>query len=184
MMLSRVSSSKKRRLVTSIHRSIVRYNSTVELHSEVLPSNNSKNHTVFLHGLLGNGRNLKTFAKQACKASDSTGYLMDLRGHGQSRISDAQLQQTHSFASCVEDVASATQSIPVTSIVGHSWGGRMALQYAATSPSDSLERVWLLDTVPGKGENKRADGRCTCLPNLRLILTFPVLPLPNTFNSQ
>jgi pimeloyl-ACP methyl ester carboxylesterase len=126
----------------------------VPLHSEVISNKNeSGGHTVFLHGLLGNGRNLKTFAKQVCKETNATGYLMDLRGHGKSRLPPNNNcgPQQHSFEACVQDVAQATESIPVTSIVGHSWGGRMALQYAAKMPPESLERVWLLDTVPGKG---------------------------------
>jgi len=155
-MLSKISCSSNRRLVSSVYHSIFRRlssaasNGTVPLHSEVLPiANESSGHTVFLHGLLGNGRNLKTFAKQACKETNSTGYLMDLRGHGKSRLTSPQ-QQHHSFDACVQDVSLATQFIPITSIVGHSWGGRMALQYAAKMPAESLQRVWLLDTVPGK----------------------------------
>lgn len=168
-MLCQISRSKKRRLISSVHRLAFRSQSsgshdTVPLHSEMIPHNtddessSTSGHTVFLHGLLGNGRNLKTFAKQVCNATNSTGYLMDLRGHGKSRLSGADPQQQHSFASCVRDLAEATQNIPVTSIVGHSWGGRMALQYAAKMPSKSLERVWLLDTVPGKGTH---NIRCT-----------------------
>jgi len=141
--------------VTSAYYSVVRCSSsgvTVPLHSETLPTSSaeSDHRTVFLHGLLGNGRNLKTFAKQVCKETNSTGYLVDLRGHGKSRLTSNDTQLQHSFAACVEDIVFATESIPVTSVVGHSWGGRMALQYAAKKSPDSLERVWLLDTVPGK----------------------------------
>ena len=56
----------------------------------------------------------------------------------------------HSFEDCVGDVIQATSAFDVESIVGHSFGGRMALQYAATVENPSLRRVWLLDTVPGK----------------------------------
>jgi pimeloyl-ACP methyl ester carboxylesterase len=107
---------------------------------------------VFLHGLLGNGRNLNTFAKQVCQLNNSTGYLIDLRGHGKSRIASSSCK--NSFENCVKDIAVATKkfSVPVESIVGHSFGGRIALQYAATQQNSSLERVWLLDTVPGQGK--------------------------------
>ncbi|CAJ1965373.1 unnamed protein product [Cylindrotheca closterium] len=158
-MLCQISRSKKRRLTSSVHQLLIRSqcsgaNATVPLYSEVIPNQNeSGSHTVFLHGLLGNGRNLKTFAKQVCKETNSTGYLMDLRGHGKSRLPTTNSDSTASFAVCAQDVAQATESIPVTSIVGHSWGGRMALQYAAKKPSESLERVWLLDTVPGKANS-------------------------------
>jgi pimeloyl-ACP methyl ester carboxylesterase len=122
---------------------------------------------LFLHGLLGNGRNLKTFAKQVCQVNsgESTtatttttttrGYLMDLRGHGKSRLDDTtSSQKNHSFEACVQDIAhTVSKSYPTHphTIVGHSWGGRMTLQYAATVPNeDVLQRVWLLDTVPGQ----------------------------------
>lgn len=75
---------------------------------------------------------------------------MDLRGHGKSRIV---AQENHSFKDCANDIAAATQTLsPVQTIVGHSFGGRMALEYAATQKNPSLERVWLLDTVPGQGK--------------------------------
>jgi pimeloyl-ACP methyl ester carboxylesterase len=132
------------------------------------------NSILFLHGLLGNGRNLKTFAKQVCQVhsggeatttttSATRGYLMDLRGHGKSRLDDTLTTSirspspNHSFDACVQDIAhTVSKSYPTHphTIVGHSWGGRMTLQYAATVPKNEeendLQRIWLLDTVPGQ----------------------------------
>ena len=161
---------------------------------------------LFLHGLLGQGRNLKTFAKQLCllrKEIMHNGWLMDLRGHGQSRLATGPSSSTTTttptthtpptktrtrttFSDCVADIEytinhhhhnnnnnntsnhrnGSTRTGPAI-VVGHSWGGRMAVQYAhqslhsaartsgssSSSTSSSLapiKEVWLLDVVPGK----------------------------------
>ena len=127
------------------------------LHSESIGNDTSPSSILFLHGLLGNGRNLKTFAKQVCQIQETKGHLMDLRGHGQSRITETHGPNSHSFQACVGDIAhtstSEFDSHPDT-IVGHSWGGRMALQYAANADhKDQVKRVWLLDTVPGQAHS-------------------------------
>lgn len=149
--------SKLRRLQGSLS-SIRRPLSSIEplsLHYESVSANeNEKNGcTLFLHGLLGHGRNLKTFAKQACAAQGSNGYLMDLRGHGKSRISSGHPTGSHSFEACIQDLEKTiTSNLPQSpdTLVGHSWGGRIALQLAATtSKISTIQHVWLLDTVPG-----------------------------------
>ena len=135
------------------------------LHSELIhhdtakdgsKSNNastSNKHMVFLHGLLGNGRNLKTLATKASAQTGHTGVLLDLRGHGKSFLKQQTVwQEPHTFDACVQDVQTSLQITPHDTLVGHSWGGRVALQYAATTSGDSLDRLWLLDTVPGKAD--------------------------------
>jgi len=145
--------------------------------SQQLPSTTSSSSSskiLFLHGLLGQGRNLKTFANKVCQIQNQIGILMDLRGHGKSRLhsqpplsSSTNTTRTSktgndktTFADCVADIeltlgttTTATTSdgrlSPPTIIVGHSWGGRMAIQYAHQNPT-SIEQVWLLDVVPGK----------------------------------
>ena len=134
-----------------LNTSSTRLQSTLSLHSEIIGNRDQQSDsTIFLHGLLGNGRNLKTFANKVCKVQNSRGYLIDMRGHGKSRIETFFPESRHSFEGCVQDIIQATSDLDVESVVGHSWGGRMALQYAATVDNPSLRRVWLLDTVPGK----------------------------------
>ena len=54
------------------------------LKHEVVPSSGSKV-VVFLHGLLGSGKNLKTFAKRLSDRHEHIKpLLLDLRGHGSS----------------------------------------------------------------------------------------------------
>ena len=55
----------------------------VLLHHELIPSKSSKP-IVFLHGLLGNGKNLKTLAKKVSERHSMSALLLDLRGHGKS----------------------------------------------------------------------------------------------------
>jgi pimeloyl-ACP methyl ester carboxylesterase len=124
--------------------------STNRLHYETLGDASAFESTVFLHGLLGNGRNLRGLAK-AVNAPLSV--LVDLRGHGKSPSYD----QPHSFGNFAKDVKNALQGhVPtISTLVGHSLGGRIAAHYThdlvvhdtSTTPPPT---TWLLDTVPGQ----------------------------------
>mmetsp|Transcript_7730 Transcript_7730/g.11814 ORF Transcript_7730/g.11814 Transcript_7730/m.11814 type:complete len:291 (-) Transcript_7730:1111-1983(-) len=101
---------------------------------------------VFLHGLLGNGKNLKTLAKRF-----GGGILVDLRGHGQSICMTKDGENT--FEQCANDVLKSTQEYDFSTIIGHSFGGRVALECAvqhANAESKNMKTLWLLDTVPGQ----------------------------------
>lgn len=108
------------------------------LHTAPLGGSDGDTEVVFLHGLLGNGKNLRTMATKF----GSGGTLVDLRGHGQSPARDS----PHTFVNCAKDVLETAVSSPPTIIVGHSFGGRVALECAMQAP---IETTWLLDTVPG-----------------------------------
>jgi pimeloyl-ACP methyl ester carboxylesterase len=136
------------------------------LHSEWIGSNNDEqnegdnDHTiVFLHGLLGNGRNIQTMAKKMCASLDRPGLLVDLTGHGGSKgRNDPNVTVT--FDTCLADIHATLTSAGIgagndyedsqVTLVGHSLGGRLALQYAHEQYHDRLAHVWLLDTVPGQ----------------------------------
>jgi len=125
--------------------------------NKVIGTNDNDNDdtVVFLHGLLGNGNNLKTMAKRF-----GGGILVDLRGHGKSGSSChvEEKRKQHTFENCAEDVLTSVAALDDASksssstIVGHSFGGRVALE-CAMKLSTSNERnttTWLLDTVPGQ----------------------------------
>lgn len=124
--------------------------STTTLHTTQVEGASSSS-TVFLHGLLGNGKNLKTMA-----AKFGGGILMDLRGHGKSPGGSP----PHTFESCAKDVlfTVGTFQSPPPTIVGHSFGGRVALECAVlnashhetTTATTTTATTWLLDTVPGE----------------------------------
>lgn len=120
-------------------------------------SSSSADSIVFLHGLLGNGKNLKTLAKKVVQVRQKSGVLLDLRGHGHSPSQQA----PHTFEACVQDVHNTlSPSVVVPSLVmGHSWGGRIALQYIHSllgennETQQQLPELWLLDTVPGQAHD-------------------------------
>jgi len=119
-------------------------NNTLLHTKEIKVDNNSKNNdVVFLHGLLGNGKNLTTMAKRM-----GGGILVDLRGHGKSMSSFG--QQRHTFENCAKDVIQSVDTT-ISTVVGHSFGGRVALECAMQLSSKNAT-TWLLDTVPGQAD--------------------------------
>ena len=116
--------------------------------------------------------------------------MLDLRGHGStsakdtlglSTLSDDHHRTVHSLQSCADDVIHTVQELglvgPVDSpvgVVGHSFGGRTALQYVhtllhphGTSPADVHHPeddevhppyvTYILDAVPGEAHKSVAD---------------------------
>ena len=128
--------------------------SAQQLHSTWIGSP-VKNPVVFLHGLLGNGKNVQTMARKYCERQGRSGLLMDIRGHGKSPVAAAATgSNAHSIQNCAEDVSFSLREhsdskIDSVTLVGHSLGGRLSLQYAYDSLIPPADRIWLLDTVPG-----------------------------------
>lgn len=105
---------------------------------------------VVLHGILGSGTNLRTFARKLALALPEWGFVLpDLRGHGDSPPGEA----PYTVAACAEDVLALTETLGITpsTILGHSFGGKVALAAAqlAESRGRPVERVWVLDAPPG-----------------------------------
>jgi esterase len=156
------------------------------LHYETISSSSKNDNNdmpdhaiVFLHGLLGNGKNLNTLAKKATWQADAAvGILIDLRGHGKSRItttSNSTISGPHNFQACANDVRETLEKVPTAttskiSLVGHSWGGRVALQYA--SAQNNVQNLFLLDTVPGHAD----DSVQHVLDTIRILLNQSNLP--------
>ncbi len=74
--------------------------------------------------------------------------LVDLRLHGESQDFDP----PHTVRACGEDVVGAIHELPLHNkkkvIVGHSFGGKVALEVARLAP-DLLSEIWLIDSFPG-----------------------------------
>jgi dienelactone hydrolase len=97
---------------------------------------------VFLHGLLGNSKNLHTPAKRLTRylGPDYAALLLDVRGHGHSSSSTSTLtfDKPHSFRNCVMDIFQTLHPLGLVGmnspkvIIGHSLGGRIALEYSHT----------------------------------------------------
>mmetsp|Transcript_8261 Transcript_8261/g.15454 ORF Transcript_8261/g.15454 Transcript_8261/m.15454 type:complete len:481 (-) Transcript_8261:39-1481(-) len=120
---------------------------------------------VFLHGLLGNSKNLRTPAKKLTKKIPHLkALLLDIRGHGNS--STTTHAQPHDFQSCVQDIIETLTPLGLVgtnsprTICGHSLGGRIALQYShhlcslntSTTLLEPPKQTWVLDSVPGRAD--------------------------------
>lgn len=101
---------------------------------------------LFLHGFLGQGRNLRRIAQYFLAPNpDHRAYLIDLPGHGRSDPlpPEAGLDEVAAM------VLAAIESLPSLRIIGHSLGGRVALAMLGADP-DRVSRVDLLDITPGR----------------------------------
>jgi esterase len=127
---------------------------------------------LFLHGILGSGANWRGFAKSLLGACPGWGAaLVDLRMHGASQG----LPPPHTVRAAAADLASIELPGPLGAVVGHSFGGKVALAYAATAPR-GLGRVWVLDASPSaRPEGRGSEG------TLRVVafLEQMAFPLPS-----
>lgn len=142
---------------------------TVELSFEpIRGTREAERRIVFLHGILGSGSNLRTLARRFVAARPGwDAWLVDLRGHGSSPKGAAE----PSLAAAAADVLALTAwSTPVAALVGHSFGGKVALAAlrAGVGPAlvqapgqpprlEPLRHVVTLDSNPGT-RRPPADG--------------------------
>lgn len=99
-----------------------------------------------LHGILGMGSNFRTLARRLTTALPAWGVvLVDLRMHGQSQ--GAPPPQTLHAARDDLLALEATLPGPVRAVLGHSFGGKVALAFAALRPD--IDRVFVLDSPLG-----------------------------------
>ena len=110
-----------------------------------------------LHGFLGSGRNLTTLARGlAAGAPRYSIYAFDLPGHGAS----SPLPPAASLGDVAGEVRSAMSAVNAMpwALVGHSLGGRVALEIARRQPA-FVAHLTLLDitpsSVPPGGETAR-----------------------------
>lgn len=102
---------------------------------------------VLLHGFLGQGRNLATLARRWSEAAPALRIVVpDLAGHG-SAPPPAPGAGLPELAADVMETAEAAGAREVA-IVGHSFGGRVALAALDRWP-ERVRRVTLLDIAPG-----------------------------------
>ena len=101
---------------------------------------------VFLHGLFGQGKNFGLIAKALVERHpDLRCALVDLPNHGQSDWTDT-LDYAHMAALVAEFIRDWAGTTPVV-LLGHSMGGRSAMQVALRHP-ELVERLVVADVSP------------------------------------
>lgn len=128
----------------------------------------------FLHGILGSGGNLRTLAKRVLELSPGWEViLVDLPGHGRSEPMPA----PHTLTACKDAVLTLATALekPIGAVVGHSFGGKVALVLAEALPQ--LRACCTLDSTPGARHDRHgSESTLGVLQALRM--------LPDTFATR
>jgi pimeloyl-ACP methyl ester carboxylesterase len=98
-----------------------------------------------LHGIYGAGRNWGSIARRLVEARPEWGALLvDLRMHGQSRG----FSGPHTVAAAAADVDRLVDALDLhaAAVLGHSFGGKVALTYAAHH-GEELRQAWVVDST-------------------------------------
>lgn len=99
-----------------------------------------------LHGILGSGGNFRAVAREFTGLHPEWGaVLVDLRMHGRSQG----FAPPHNLQTAAADLTQLLTEVPgpVRGIMGHSYGGKVALRYLKDH-GEELERAWILDSNP------------------------------------
>jgi pimeloyl-ACP methyl ester carboxylesterase len=136
---------------------------------------------VFLHGILGSGANWRTFARLLVAAKPEWGALLvDLRLHGDSK----DFAPPHTVEAAARDIVEALPSVaggaPVRAVLGHSFGGKVAIELArqlAESPNGPLDQLIVIDSTPGARPDYRGSS------NVRHIVEL-LTELPSEFPDR
>lgn len=101
---------------------------------------------IILHGLFGTLDNWQTVAKQLAK--DYWVFIVDQRNHGRSPHT-----VDFSYPLMAEDLKAFMDQhwLPRAHIIGHSMGGKTAMQFAFEYP-DMVDKLVLVDMAPGANE--------------------------------
>lgn len=127
---------------------------------------------VMLHGIYGRGRNWQGLAKAlVARRPEYACWLVDLPHHGDSGAG----QHGDTVRGLAQDLTAwvATTVPDLTGILGHSFGGKVALALAEQRAGAPLD-VWVIDSTP---ETKPASGSAWDM--MRVIAG-----LPGTFSSR
>lgn len=99
-----------------------------------------------LHGIYGSGRNWGVIARRLVEERPDWGVvLVDLRLHGGS---DTDFSPPHTVEAAAADVAALVDGLGITAeaILGHSYGGKIALAYTREH-GEGLRQVWVVDST-------------------------------------
>ena len=107
---------------------------------------------IILHGLFGDSKNWMSCASILAKKFEV--HLVDLRNHGASFHAD-----THNYELMADDVYEyvCVKNLNNYSILGHSMGGKVAMQYALIRHDSGLNRLIIIDIAPKKYLENHSD---------------------------
>lgn len=115
-------------------------------HERVVAGDASPRHWIYvLHGIFGSGRNWGSVARRLVQARPEWGVvLVDLREHGASQG----FAPPHTVDACARDLQALARALGLapSAVLGHSFGGKVALAWAALSPH--MSQVWVVDSTP------------------------------------
>jgi len=115
---------------------------------EWMGETNATTRAWFVHGILGQGRNWRSFAQRwrAASPDDRAAGLVDLRNHGH----HPPASPPHDLQACAQDLQTRIERQgPPTLLVGHSFGGKVVLQWLRDHAPADPPIVWVLDSPPG-----------------------------------
>ncbi|KAL8541355.1 hypothetical protein ACS0TY_002562 [Phlomoides rotata] len=123
-----------------------------------------------LHGLLGSGRNWRSFSRSLASYLSPAQWrlvLIDLRNHGKSAEIEG-LLPPHNMENAAKDLADLVKAEGwdwPDVVIGHSMGGKVALHFAQSCANGHYgdnaslpKQLWVLDSVPGKVIKESTDG--------------------------
>jgi esterase len=111
----------------------------------VAPDRTPEKWLLVLHGIYGSGRNWGTIARQLVQERPEWGALLvDLRMHGGSKGFTA----PHTLAAAAADVDALVEHLDfhAAAVLGHSFGGKVALVYTQHH-ADDLRQSWVVDST-------------------------------------
>ena len=120
---------------------------SVALASALIAEGDAATKTLYvLHGIFGSGRNWASVMRRFVRSRPEWACrLIDLRQHGDSQG----FPPPHSVAAAAQDLAdlAAQNNETPAAVLGHSFGGKVALMYARAH-GEQLEQVWVVDSTP------------------------------------
>ncbi|NOU31185.1 MAG: alpha/beta hydrolase [Polyangiaceae bacterium] len=147
------------------------------------PGTNPTRWMLFLHGIFGSGSNLRSIARGFLDGVGDPSWgalLVDLRKHGRSQ----DLPPPHTLQSASNDVVQliASEGIVMDGIVGHSFGGKVALDVVAAVDGD-LAWAFILDSMPGARPDHRGSESTVRVLEL-LESSAPTYPTREAFVAR
>lgn len=129
------------------------------------PDAEPERYIVFLHGILGQGNNWRGIARQLVKERPTWGaVLVDLRAHGDSR----HLAPPDSLDAAADDVARLWRTLPIGAVLGHSFGGKVAV---ALLERVEVPALFVVDSQPGARPDRR--GSEGTMAVVRMLADLP-----------